>query len=180
MNPRLPAASPVSRAAHAAQHLAGLACLLSSVSLLASGSAQASGSFSTGPSHRVETGRSTLELPSLYLLHAGGMRGADKLLGAMTDVDAISTSNTPRFAAAIGSRPPRASLVEMPADVIPGRYNRPKYALGFRSNGMKKFADSMGLDAHTCLAPLVRARINLSQDGDAGGRLMVFARCSLR
>ena len=83
---------------------------------------------------------------------------------------------------AAGSSLSRASLVQMPAEnVVPGRYARPRYALGFRSSTMKSLVQGMGLDAEHCLAPLVRARLTMSQDGrDAGGRVMVFARCTLR
>jgi hypothetical protein len=72
----------------------------------------------------------------------------------------------------------RAALVEMPADQIPGQVTRPKYALGFRSEGMKQFAKGMGLDADTCLAPLIRGRVSFTPSGDGSARLMVFARCS--
>lgn len=72
----------------------------------------------------------------------------------------------------------RATLVEMPADQIPGQFTRPKYALGFRSEGMKQFAKGMGLDADTCLAPLIRGRVSFTPSGDGSARLMVFARCS--
>lgn len=87
-----------------------------------------------------------------------------------------STANEPLAprASALSS----ARLVEMPAEIIPGQYARPKYALGFRSAAMKSLAKDLGLDAHTCLLPLVRARTTLSQDGAVGGRVMIFARCS--
>ncbi len=73
-----------------------------------------------------------------------------------------------------------ARLIEVPAEVIPGRYTRPRYALGFRSQAMKTWVQSMGLDADSCLAPLVRGRLSLSPNGDASGRLMLYARCSFR
>jgi hypothetical protein len=83
-----------------------------------------------------------------------------------------------RYAPAYGSTFARAALIEMPAEVVPGRYTRPKYALGFRSDTMKGLAKDVGLDAHTCLLPLVRARLSLSQEQGTSGRVMIFARCS--
>jgi hypothetical protein len=179
MEQRLPAGATPSPAAHANRRLAGLVSLLTSLSLLALGDARAATPADAPPHGGVVTDLMQFELRSIYLLPADGLRHANAANSSARDVGAASASDTPGFLVAGSGRSPRASLVEMPAEVIPGRYTRPKYALGFRSNGMKKFAQSIGLDAHTCLAPLVRARINFSQDGDAGGRLMLFARCSL-
>lgn len=71
-----------------------------------------------------------------------------------------------------------ARLIEMPSHDLPGQHARPKYALGFRSSAMKSFARGIGLDADTCLLPLIRARTSISQGGDVSGRVMVYARCS--
>lgn len=73
---------------------------------------------------------------------------------------------------------PRATLIEMPSDHMPGQFSRPRHALGFRSEGMKQFARGMGIDADTCLAPLIRGRVSFTAAGDGSARLMVFARCS--
>lgn len=172
---------PPSPTARTTMRLIGLAFMVSGLCMISPSLAQPSGAS------RPPTPRTTANAvpqpsnPSIYLLPSEQMRRTD--VSAMTAQSRASTAGvayTGSFLATGGDGSPRARLVEMPADAIPGQYSRPKYALGFRSQGMKKFANSIGLDAHTCLAPLVRARISLSQDGDAGGRLMVFARCSLR
>lgn len=122
---------------------------------------------------------------SLYLLPSRGRGFTLPDAAPVTERDArddaieADTAQRPRLAAA-ASTLARASLVQMPADsTVPGRYSRPKYALGFRSNTMKSVASGIGLSPETCLAPLIRARATLSQDGEASGRVMVFARCSL-
>jgi len=120
---------------------------------------------------------------SIYLLSAYGLRHAPAAT-ALTDVAVTPDASplltvTSRTSLAVSHSFARASLVEMPADAIPGQYSRPKYALGFRSNAMKNLAHSLGFDAHTCLAPLIRSRLSFSPNGDAGGRVMVFARCSI-
>jgi hypothetical protein len=123
-----------------------------------------------------------LQLDSLYQLPQRGVRLPSAHQSAADTVAATSDPPAPaegrRSEPAYGASAARTTLLEMPADVVPGRYTRPKYALGFRSDTMKGFARDMGLDADTCLAPLVRARVSLSQDSVTGGRLMVFARCT--
>jgi hypothetical protein len=69
-------------------------------------------------------------------------------------------------------------LMQLPQEQIPGQYTRPKYALGFQSETMRRWAKDFGLDAETCFAPIVRARTRLSQDGGISGSLMMQARCS--
>jgi hypothetical protein len=69
-------------------------------------------------------------------------------------------------------------LMQMPQDQIPGQYTRPKYAVGFQSDSMRRWAKDFGLDAHTCFAPILRARTRLSQDGGLTGSLVMQARCS--
>jgi hypothetical protein len=127
-----------------------------------------------------------LQLDSLYPMLQRGTRlasaqqGAADAAGAAMAVaaDPPSPAETRRPEPAYGASAARTTLLEMPADIVPGRYSRPKYALGFRSDTMKGLARDMGLDADTCLAPLVRARVSLSQDSGGSGRLMVFARCT--
>lgn len=126
---------------------------------------------------------------SIYLLPSRATIPSPALAASMTSMErpaeraaepALIEPRRSLFAA--GASLSRASLVQMPAEnVVPGRYARPRYALGFRSSTMKSLVQGMGLDAEHCLAPLVRARLTMSQDGrDAGGRVMVFARCTLR
>ena len=72
-----------------------------------------------------------------------------------------------------------ASLVEMPRDAIPGRYQRPRYALGFRSEALRVWLKQAGVDAQTCIAPVLRLRTKLSGEGELSGALWLYARCSL-
>lgn len=118
-------------------------------------------------------------LPAANAATAIHLRAAGSKLAGPSDDTLDETRPRSVFTSARSSLA-SARLVEMPAESIPGRYTRPKYALGFRSEKMRNWANSMGFDASDCLAPLVRARLTLSPDGDAGARLMVFARCSLR
>jgi hypothetical protein len=120
------------------------------------------------------------QFDSIYLLPARGVR-----LPAANETSADVLASRARygnerlsFSLTGSSTLSRFSLIEMPGEVIPGRYTRPKYAFGFRSNTMKSLAKDVGLDADTCLLPLVRARVSFSQDEGAGGRVMVFARCT--
>lgn len=179
MKQRSPGPPPASTAVHAVRRLAGWASVVTGLAVLGLGAAQANDPVGALPQRSLTAGPAQFELPSIYLLLPHGLRGTGTSLVPASETGASAASDTPRFLATGSGRSPRARLVEMPADVIPGQYSRPKYALGFRSHGMKRFAHGIGLDAHTCLAPLVRARVNFSQDGGAGGRLMVFARCSL-
>ncbi len=71
-----------------------------------------------------------------------------------------------------------ASLIELPRDAAPGRYQRPHYALGFRSETLRGWLKDAGLDAQTCIAPVLRLRTKLSGDGALSGALWVYARCS--
>lgn len=126
-----------------------------------------------GSAAAAETEATSLALPDPYVPPAA-TRFAEPQLRPESDAGAAAR-------APLALRPSLLSgarLVEMPSDALPGRYARPKYALGFRSNAMKSFAKNVGLDAETCLLPLVRARTSISQDGDVSGRVMVFARCS--
>jgi hypothetical protein len=72
----------------------------------------------------------------------------------------------------------RAALIELPRNQIPGQYSRPHYALGVRSTRVKRWMEGIGLDADTCLAPVLRMRTKLSSDGDLNGALWVYARCT--
>lgn len=71
-----------------------------------------------------------------------------------------------------------ASLVEMPREAMPGRYQRPRYALGFRSEALRGWLKEAGFDAQTCIAPVLRLRTKLSGDGELSGALWLYARCS--
>jgi hypothetical protein len=71
-----------------------------------------------------------------------------------------------------------ATLVELPRDAAPGTYQRPRYALGFRSEVLRSWLKEAGVDAHTCIAPVLRLRTKLSSEGDLSGALWLYARCS--
>lgn len=71
-----------------------------------------------------------------------------------------------------------ASLVEMPRETMPGRYQRPRYALGFRSEALRGWLKEAGIDAQTCIAPVLRLRTKLSSEGELSGALWIYARCS--
>jgi hypothetical protein len=186
-----PASPPVRPAGRAAPKRATGLLACAALLALGSGAVQAQdGRRDTGRSDtgRSDTGRSdarALPAPSIYLLPLRSLAPQPRPAALGTDsadrtADAAAVS-PPRSLFGVGSALSRASLVQMPSEnVIPGRYARPRYALGFRSNAMKNLAQGMGLDAEHCLAPLVRARVTLSQNGDTGGRLMIFARCTLR
>ncbi|MFN3565312.1 MAG: hypothetical protein ACK4V1_04920 [Burkholderiaceae bacterium] len=73
-----------------------------------------------------------------------------------------------------------ATLVELPRDAVPGTYQRPHYALGFRSETLRGWLREAGVDAHTCIAPLLRLRTKLSSQGELSGALWLYARCSFR
>jgi hypothetical protein len=73
-----------------------------------------------------------------------------------------------------------ARLVEVPNHAAPGSHARPRYALGFRSDAMRGWLNGLGLDATSCLAPMVRLRSKISSDGDVSGSIWLYARCSLR
>jgi hypothetical protein len=187
-----PASPPVRPAGRAAPKRA--TGLLACAALLALGSSAVQAQDGRRDTGRSDTGRSdarALPAPSIYLLPLRSLApqprpttlaadSADTTDSADRTADAAAVS-PPRSLFGVGSALSRASLVQMPSEnVVPGRYTRPRYALGFRSNAMKNLAQGMGLDAEHCLAPLVRARVTLSQNGDTGGRLMIFARCTLR
>lgn len=87
-------------------------------------------------------------------------------------VDPVPTAAMP----ALGG----ARLVEVPNHAAPGSYARPRYALGFRSDAMRGWLNGLGLDATSCLAPVVRLRSKISSDGDVSGSIWLYARCSLR
>lgn len=80
--------------------------------------------------------------------------------------------------------PSRSSvqLFETPHDINPGQPPRrsPRLAIGFRSEGMRHAMGMIGIDAHTCMAPIVRLRGKMANDGGVSGTFWVSARCSFR
>lgn len=88
------------------------------------------------------------------------------------DRDALPALHAKRWSA--------ATLVELPRDAVPGTYQRPHYALGFRSETLRGWLKEAGVDAHTCIAPVLRLRTKLSSQGDLTAALWLYARCSFR
>lgn len=81
----------------------------------------------------------------------------------------------PRESALVGAR-----LIEVPRDASPGTYGRPRYALGFRSEALRKLMNEIGIEANSCLAPVVRLRTKISGEGDVSGAIWIYARCTIR
>ena len=68
-----------------------------------------------------------------------------------------------------------------PALVVPGQYERPHYALGFSSDAMRSALSSSGLDAESCVAPMVRLRARPTTiTGTTGISMSLLARCTFR
>jgi hypothetical protein len=68
----------------------------------------------------------------------------------------------------------------MPRTDPPGTYSRPRFALGFRSETMRTWLNHAGIDATSCLAPVVRLRSKISSSGEVSGTLWISARCDIR
>ena len=62
---------------------------------------------------------------------------------------------------------------------LPGQYTKPHYALGLHSDVMREALSLTGLEAESCVAPMVRLRAReTSITGAAGISMTVLARCS--
>jgi hypothetical protein len=149
---------------------------LGAAAAVAAGSA--AGVFGAVPAAQAQVQAPAPPQPDLIRLRPAGVALPRDPQGVDMRVVIAAPRASERAAADDRSSLSRAALIAMPADQIPGQYSRPKYALGFRSEGMKQFAKGMGLDADTCLAPLIRGRVSFTAGGDGSARLMVFARCS--
>jgi hypothetical protein len=61
----------------------------------------------------------------------------------------------------------------------PGQYTKPHYAVGLHSEVMRDALSLTGLDAESCIAPMVRLRAReASVTGANGISMTVFARCT--
>lgn len=69
--------------------------------------------------------------------------------------------------------------LDLPRYDSEGKYVRPKFYVGMRSESMRNLANAAGLGAEKCMLPMVRARTHMSGDGELSGTLYVYARCSL-
>jgi hypothetical protein len=68
-----------------------------------------------------------------------------------------------------------------PATVVLGQYSRPHYALGFQSELMRDAMAFAGLDAESCVAPMVRMRARQAAvTGDTSLSMTMLARCTFR
>jgi hypothetical protein len=68
-----------------------------------------------------------------------------------------------------------------PAENVDGRYSRPHYAFGLHSDLMRDALSLTGLDAESCVAPIVRLRARQAAiTGNTGVSMAVFARCTFR
>jgi hypothetical protein len=109
-----------------------------------------------------------LALPRAALAAAHAARPAD--------ADVALRPALPRRESALGG----ARLIEVPRAGAPGTYGRPRYALGFRSEALRGLMNDIGIEATSCLAPVVRLRTRISGDGDFSGAIWIYARCSIR
>ena len=66
-----------------------------------------------------------------------------------------------------------------PIAASPGAYSRPHYALGLHSDVMRDALSLTGLDAESCIAPMLRLRARQTTVTGANGlSLTVLARCT--
>jgi hypothetical protein len=66
-----------------------------------------------------------------------------------------------------------------PAGAIPGQYTRPHYALGLQSELMRDALSLAGLEAESCVAPMLRLRARQTTiTGAAGFSMSLLARCT--
>lgn len=66
-----------------------------------------------------------------------------------------------------------------PMGAIAGQYTRPHYALGLHSDLMRDALSITGLDAESCIAPMVRLRARQTRiTGVTGMSLTLLARCT--
>jgi hypothetical protein len=64
---------------------------------------------------------------------------------------------------------------------VPGQYSKPHYALGLHSDTMREALSLTGLDAESCVAPMVRMRAReTSVTGASGISMTLLARCTVR
>lgn len=71
-------------------------------------------------------------------------------------------------------------LFEAPREFSPGQPVRrtPRLAIAFRSNALRNGLDALGINAETCMAPIIRVRGKLSSGGDINSTVWISARCS--
>ncbi|HET9025077.1 MAG TPA: hypothetical protein VFN64_10925 [Burkholderiaceae bacterium] len=68
-----------------------------------------------------------------------------------------------------------------PMGAAPGQYTRPHYALGLHSDLMRDALSLTGLEAESCIAPMVRLRARQTTvTGSNGVSLTLLARCTFQ
>ena len=72
------------------------------------------------------------------------------------------------------------ALVDFNSNAPVDRPTRPRLGLGVRSHELESALNGIGLEAHRCLAPVVRMRTKLSSGFELSGSLWVYLRCSIR
>ncbi|MGZ8273300.1 MAG: hypothetical protein ACXW2G_14310 [Burkholderiaceae bacterium] len=66
-----------------------------------------------------------------------------------------------------------------PAGAVPGQYTRPHYAFGLQSELMRDALSLAGLEAESCIAPMLRLRARQTTiTGTTGISMSVLARCT--
>ncbi|MGZ8254280.1 MAG: hypothetical protein ACXWVT_05470 [Burkholderiaceae bacterium] len=66
-----------------------------------------------------------------------------------------------------------------PEGTVEGRYTRPRYAVGLQSEAMREALSLTGLDAESCIAPMVRLRARQATiTGNTGLSMSLLARCT--
>jgi hypothetical protein len=68
-----------------------------------------------------------------------------------------------------------------PIGAVEGRYTKPHYAVGLHSELMRDALSLTGLEAESCVAPMLRLRTRQAVvAGTSGVCMTVFARCTFR
>lgn len=70
-----------------------------------------------------------------------------------------------------------SGLLIEPARLVDGRYVRPRYSFGLQSESLRSFLRGAGLEAQSCMLPVVRARAKLGSDSE--GAIWLNMRCTL-
>jgi hypothetical protein len=66
-----------------------------------------------------------------------------------------------------------------PAGAVPGQYTRPHYAFGLQSELMRDALSLTGLEAESCVAPMLRLRARQTTiTGATGFSMSLLARCT--
>lgn len=136
----------------------------------------------------MKTGTTTVRLLAALALACGAADHAAAQLRAPADASYPFASSSIGLMPAPSRAQPgawesptsRLSLLDLPADGPAADRIRGSYALGFTSETMRSWMTDMGMDAASCIAPIIRLRSRIDTGSDYRGALWVHARCSLR